>query len=187
MELHYKSFCVGNPNYLVEANRPCYLKRLRNTKDFYFSYQQWVFQTIQCRPNFVLLISTVKLFRKTGNNPVLNTSEKPCPKNLQFKLLQNMQFMESTTRNFASMELKGSWVYKKTDDPYDILTWSFAVWQLKIIYLEGETISLHPLFNTWNIQFSFIFPRENGSSILYYWILYETFSSSPTCSQISRQ
>lgn len=127
MKLHYKSFCVANPNYLAEVNTPCHLKRLRNTKDFYFSNQQCVFQTIQHRPNFVLLISTEKLFRKTRKNPVLNISEKPYPKNLYFKLLQNMQFIESTTRNSASMDLKGSWGYKKTDDPYDILTWSFAL------------------------------------------------------------
>lgn len=126
VELHYKSFCVANPNYLAEANTPFHLKRLRNTKDFYISNQQKVFQTIQHKPNFLLLISTVKVFRKTGKNPVLYTSEKTYPKNLYFKLLQNMQFIESTTRNSASMDLKGSWRYKKTDDPYNILTWSFA-------------------------------------------------------------
>lgn len=117
---------MANPNYLAEANTPFHLKRLRNTKDFYISNQQKVFQTIQHKPNFLLLISTVKIFRKTGKNPVLYTSEKTYPKNLYFKLLQNMQFIESTTRNSASMDLKGSWGYKKTDDPYNILTWSFA-------------------------------------------------------------
>lgn len=100
---------MASPNYLAEATTPCHLKRLRNTKDFYFSNQQCVFQTIQHRPNFALPISTVKFFRKTGKNPVLNTSEKPYPKKLSFKLLQNMQFIESTTRNSARVDLKGSW------------------------------------------------------------------------------
>lgn len=77
-------------------------------------------------------------FRKTGKNPVLNTFEKPYPKNLYFKLLQNMQFIESTIKNSDKVDLKGSWEYKQADDPYDSPTWSFEIWQLKIIYLKEK-------------------------------------------------
>lgn len=38
-----------------------------------------------------------------------------------------MQFIESTMRNSARVDLKGSWEYRQTDDPYDILTLNFEI------------------------------------------------------------
>lgn len=46
----------------------------------------------------------------------------PYPKNLYFRSLQNMQFIESTMRNSARVDLKCSCEYKQTDDPFYILT-----------------------------------------------------------------
>lgn len=76
----------------------------------------------------------------------------PYPKNLYFRSLQNMQFIESTMRNSVRVDLKCSCEYKQTDDPFHIPTWSFESWQLKIIYLRKKKISIpfsiHEIFTS---------------------------------------
>lgn len=74
-------FSVANQNDFIDPKLLCHLDYLRNTAEFDFSIQQW--------PKFALLTPTLNSnFKKSRKKLILNTFEKPYPKNPYFILLK---------------------------------------------------------------------------------------------------